>query len=354
MEVVDARSPGESERSRSGTRTDVPSSHRVGGPMSGAGGVVTVRLLLLLLAAALVGFACDAGTTDREPPATATTGATAITDATATTGATATPGATSTTGATATPGATSTDGATTAPPPFPSPTVTSARADEAGGGGRPGAIAPGEETTMRAGEEAAISGASAILTFTGVVTDSRCPVDVTCVWEGEALLAFLLDEGGVAQAISVPFGSDATAAVLGSFRVSVIELLPRPSSGSPITPDAYRATIVVEPLAPPVGASGVQGVVTLGPLCPVLRADQPCPDRPFEATLLLLDLGGREVARTDSASDGLYRIAAPGGSYTLVPQPAGGRPLPAASAVPITISADGWATVNVAYDSGIR
>ena len=383
--------------------------------------MVTVKLMLLLLAAGFVGFACDASTPDREPTATGTPGATAT--ASPPPSPTATPTSADLvhlegvfeTGfehsafypETRCPG----DGARywvmwtpesrfgeriveeTGREPFAEPHTVAFRvavraersppgsyghlgayqrevtvhellaaevaddcfaAHDDGTGEQPGAIAPGEETTMRVGDEVAIVDASATLTFAGVLTDSRCPADVSCVWAGEALLAFLLDESGAAQAISVPFGSDAAAAVLGGFRVSVIELLPGTSSASAIAPDAYAATIVIEPLAPPEGISGVQGVVTLGPLCPVQRADRPCPDRPFEATLLLLDLSGREVARTNSGSDGLYRMAAPGGSYTLVPQPVEGRPLPAASAVPIAIRVGHWATVNVAYDSGIR
>ena len=53
-------------------------------------------------------------------------------------------------------------------------------------------------------------------------------------------------------------------------------------------------------------------------------------------------------------ADGLYRIAAPPGSYTLVPQPIDGRPLPFAAPLEVTIDVDGWTTLDVAYDSGIR
>ncbi len=233
-----------------------------------------------------------------------------------------------------------------------------------GGGGGPGGSPPRRvallsEFAMRVGEVTLIGGTDEALRFAGVVQDSRCPTDVTCVWAGEALLAFELRRGGTSEAVAVPVSPAAGAAALGALRVRVVALSPAPRSTEPIAPGRYEATVVLEPLTPPAGGSsdaesGVQGVVTLGPLCPVQREDQPCPDRPFVATLLLLDASGREVARTTSAEDGAYRLPAPGGSYTLAPQPVDGRPLPAAGLAPVDVRNGHWTTLNVPYDSGIR
>jgi hypothetical protein len=228
-----------------------------------------------------------------------------------------------------------------------------------GGGGEPGGSPPRRvallgEFELRVGQVVLIGGSDEALRLASVTQDSRCPVDVTCVWAGEALLAFELKRGGATESIAVPVSPAAGAAALGPLRVRVVELAPAPRSTEPIAQARYAATVVLEPLTPPAGESGVQGVVTLGPLCPVQRADQPCPDRPFVATLLLLDADGREVARTTSAEDGAYWLPAPGGRYTLAPQPPDGRPLPRAGDVEVDVRSGHWTTLNVPHDSGIR
>jgi hypothetical protein len=226
---------------------------------------------------------------------------------------------------------------TPTPPPPPPPT----------------ALKLGVPAVLAAGQPAAIEG-TAVLTFAGVPQDSRCPTDAVCVWAGEALLAFVLREDGedIGRSIAVP-PDGSGAAVLGPYRLTVSDVLPEPTTAGPIAQSDYRATVVLERLAVPSG-SGVRGVVTLGPLCPVVREDQPCPDRPFEATLVLRDGGGNEVGRATSGADGRYEIAAAPGRYTLEPQPVDGRPLPFAGPIAVTIEAGAWATVEVAYDSGIR
>ena len=221
-------------------------------------------------------------------------------------------------------------------------------------GSPPRRVALQSEFELRAGQVVLIGGSDEALRFAGVSQDSRCPVDVTCVWAGEALLAFELQREGATETIAVPVSPGSGAAALGPLRVRVVELTPAPRSTEPIAQDRYAATVVLEPLTPPDAESGVRGVVTLGPLCPVQREDQPCPDRPLVATLLLMDAGGREVARTTSADDGAYWLPAPGGSYTLAPQPPDGRPLPAAGDATVDVRNGHWTTLHVPYDSGIR
>src|SRR3990170_1189520 len=64
--------------------------------------------------------------------------------------------------------------------------------------------------------------------------------------------------------------------------------------------------------APPPN-SGIEGLVTIGPMCPVVQEGTPCPDQPYEATIVVEDADGDEVARTQSGEDGLYRVdGAPG------------------------------------------
>ena len=102
------------------------------------------------------------------------------------------------------------------------------------------------------------------------------------------------------------------------------------------------------------GDSGIEGRVTVGPVCPVVRAGVPCPDRPYEAELAILDGSGREVASVRSDAAGSYRIALAPGRYRVVPQPPPGLPLPRGEAVDVTVPPGRFVTLDISYDSGIR
>ena len=217
------------------------------------------------------------------------------------------------------------------------------------------ALELGEPALLAVGQDVAIAGSSDVLTFASVPQDSRCPTDVVCVWAGEAVLAFVLHEDGLAigRSIAVSPGASA-AAVLGSYRLTVLEVRPEATTAGPIAQSDYRATVALERAGSPPAGSGVRGVVTLGPLCPVQREDWPCPDRPFVATLVLRDASGSEVDRVTSGLDGSYQLAAAPGAYVLDPQRVDGQLLPHAGPIDATVEAGAWTTVDVAYDSGIR
>lgn len=131
--------------------------------------------------------------------------------------------------------------------------------------------------------------------------------------------------------------------------------LPRQSGidgGLALFPTAPVAIVAM--LGPRAGASGIEGVVTIGPQCPVVRKGVPCPDLPYAATLAVVDAAGREVAVVMSDDDGRYRVALPPGRYTIVPRSPGDSQLPFASPIEVTVAAGAFTKADVAYDSGIR
>jgi hypothetical protein len=103
----------------------------------------------------------------------------------------------------------------------------------------------------------------------------------------------------------------------------------------------------------PDGTSGVEGLVRVGPMCPVVQAGVECPDAPLEADLVIEDDSGRVIARARSSAAGAYRIALDPGSYVLVPQspPAG---LPFAAPAAFEVPSGAWTVLDITYDSGIR
>jgi hypothetical protein len=87
-----------------------------------------------------------------------------------------------------------------------------------------------------------------ILTLERVLADSRCPVDVTCVWAGEIRVALAL-ESPAAEAPRLEFEL-ATTAPKAEFHELQFELVgadPAPHSRKPIAAADYRIALRVTP-----------------------------------------------------------------------------------------------------------
>jgi hypothetical protein len=96
--------------------------------------------------------------------------------------------------------------------------------------------------------------------------------------------------------------------------------------------------------------SGVQGLVRVGPTCPVEQAGSPCPDRPL-ATELRIAGGSEAVATVRSGDDGRFRVALDPGSYTISSAKPG---LPSLRPVEVTVRPHAFTSVTLSFDSGIR
>jgi hypothetical protein len=83
-----------------------------------------------------------------------------------------------------------------------------------------------------------------------------------------------------------------------------------------------------------------------------MRADQPCPDKPYQATIIVLNQGGGEVRRFQTDAEGRFRIELPPGTYTLVPQSPG--KLPRAGEQTVMVTSGQFTAVTITFDSGIR
>ena len=99
--------------------------------------------------------------------------------------------------------------------------------------------------------------------------------------------------------------------------------------------------------------SGISGLVLIGPMCPVMRQDEPCPDHPFAATLIIRDSQGWELCAVSSGEDGRFLVGLPPGSYEVVPL-AGSGGLPWAASQWVAVAPSQYTDVTVNYDSGIR
>jgi hypothetical protein len=108
---------------------------------------------------------------------------------------------------------------------------------------------------------------------------------------------------------------------------------------------------------PSANESGiVEGMVLLGPTCPVER-DPPepgCGDRPYSTELEAVPASGRgDAVRFHSEGDGSFTVPLPPGNYTIRSASNAQQP-PTCSSPEFMVVADATVRVDVSCDSGIR
>lgn len=105
----------------------------------------------------------------------------------------------------------------------------------------------------------------------------------------------------------------------------------------------------------PPADTGLILQTVIGPSCPVIQADESCPDKPISVDVRILDENGRAVASVETDQRGWAAVPLAPGDYTVeasdvsqvaLPQP----PAPADFHVETGV----WAQVILQYDSGIR
>jgi hypothetical protein len=106
---------------------------------------------------------------------------------------------------------------------------------------------PGQTFSLPLGQTAAVNGSDVRLTFKDVRTESRCPVDVQCVWAGEAKIGVVISGNGRPEETRVlglqPADSEARA---GNLRIRFVGLAPVPRQSDAGTSRAYVAQLVVD------------------------------------------------------------------------------------------------------------
>jgi hypothetical protein len=103
------------------------------------------------------------------------------------------------------------------------------------------------------------------------------------------------------------------------------------------------------------GPSGIIGKAVAGPVCPVVRANDPnCDPRPIpDAVVVVRSLDGTEVARLRTDPAGAFHVALPPGSYTVGGDQTAGFPI-APAPVAVTVVANTQTSVELLFDTGIR
>jgi hypothetical protein len=107
----------------------------------------------------------------------------------------------------------------------------------------PAGPALGERFTLRPGESAVIRGTPVKVTFEGILSDSRCAVDVVCIQAGEARASFRLQAGRGGTETFVLDTNRNSSAVVSGYRVSLVSVSPAPHSKVRIEPKSYAVEL---------------------------------------------------------------------------------------------------------------
>jgi hypothetical protein len=108
---------------------------------------------------------------------------------------------------------------------------------------------PGVAFGLPLGKVATVSANGARITFNRVTDDSRCPIDVVCIWAGDAKIELTVAPNGSSaetRVISVTAPNNEVAAA--GMRIRLVSLAPAPRQSEPSAKRAYVAQLVVTPL----------------------------------------------------------------------------------------------------------
>jgi len=99
------------------------------------------------------------------------------------------------------------------------------------------------------GQSAVVDGVE--IRFTEVTEDSRCAIDVVCVWSGNgAVLLRLSRDGQPSEPVTVNTDIQPRSIEWGGLAIGIVQLEPRPVSTMRIDPREYRVELEVSRTEP--------------------------------------------------------------------------------------------------------
>ena len=106
-----------------------------------------------------------------------------------------------------------------------------------------------EDFELAPAQSARVGDSGLLLKFDRVTGDSRCAVDVQCIWEGDATVTVTATlpgrDDGHLDLHTTTSGGGKREGKFGDFTIALTRLAPQPRSTSQIEQGAYRATLRV-------------------------------------------------------------------------------------------------------------
>ena len=110
----------------------------------------------------------------------------------------------------------------------------------------PASAALGQEYVVGYAETLRLQG-GVTLEFTTLSEDSRCPTNVTCVWEGNARILVTMTTTHASSVLELNTSSRfATRATFDGYLVELRKLEPVPVAGVPTSASAHEATLFID------------------------------------------------------------------------------------------------------------
>ena len=101
----------------------------------------------------------------------------------------------------------------------------------------------GKAFSMKIGESVALNDLR--LTFRSVNGDSRCPIDVVCVWAGDAEIALKIEQANRAAVAALHTMLEPKKTEWNGYTISLVSLTPVRRAADAVNPEDYRAEVVV-------------------------------------------------------------------------------------------------------------
>lgn len=181
------------------------------------------------------------------------------------------------------------------------------------------------------------------------ISDSRCKPNVQCIWAGE-ITTLLSATGG-------SLGTTTREVRLGTTNNKMVTIpgYEITLSGATTAEVTVIVTKNIKATDAPQSTGYVKGSVTIGPLCPVERADKPCPVPPETYTsrnVVVYEADQTTIKTKRSLSTtGSYSIALSPGTYWVQIEPAG---IGEGEKKQISITSGNTVTTDFDIDTGIR
>jgi hypothetical protein len=103
-----------------------------------------------------------------------------------------------------------------------------------------------ETLVLRQGQKKTSRASHVTLSFVSVTDDSRCPVDVDCIWAGNAKVHVkVTDPSGFSQMMVMNTTAGPKGDQLNGWAVYLTSLTPAPKSNRKITQRSYTATFTI-------------------------------------------------------------------------------------------------------------
>ena len=104
-----------------------------------------------------------------------------------------------------------------------------------------------KEFSLGISQTASIEGEKLVIKFKAVLEDSRCPINVVCVWAGNGKVEFeILDIDGQNKTVILNTEEEPRAVTLKGHKLKLISLNPPRIDGVSISSGDYSVTLLVE------------------------------------------------------------------------------------------------------------